>query len=75
VLSVVSVAGKKNIYPNNKKEIYNDRYKHTRDRLFGLALMVHILQRTGNIMVSSVPWILLKNILFTKVLGERHPWK
>jgi len=22
--------------PNNKKEIYNDKYKHTRDRLFGL---------------------------------------
>jgi hypothetical protein len=23
--------------PNNKKEIYNDKYKHTRDRLFGLV--------------------------------------
>ena len=22
--------------PNNKNEIYNDKYKHTRDRLFGL---------------------------------------
>ena len=22
--------------PNNKKEIYNDKYRHTRDRLFGL---------------------------------------
>ena len=54
VLSVVSVAGKKNIYPNNKKEIYNDRYKHTRDRLFGLALMVHILQSTGNIISDTM---------------------
>jgi hypothetical protein len=27
---------KKNTCPNNKKEIYNDKYKHTRDRLFGL---------------------------------------
>ena len=23
--------------PNNKKEIYNDKYRHTRDRLFGLV--------------------------------------
>jgi hypothetical protein len=23
--------------PNNKKEIYNDKYSHTRDRLFGLG--------------------------------------
>jgi hypothetical protein len=23
--------------PNNKKEIYNDKYRHTRDRLFGLS--------------------------------------
>ena len=22
--------------PSNKKEIYNDKYRHTRDRLFGL---------------------------------------
>jgi hypothetical protein len=27
--------------PNNKKEIYNDKYKHTRDRLFGLKFLVH----------------------------------
>jgi hypothetical protein len=27
---------KKKKCPNNKKEIYNDKYKHTRDRLFGL---------------------------------------
>jgi hypothetical protein len=26
----------KKICPNNKKEIYNDKYRHTRDRLFGL---------------------------------------
>jgi hypothetical protein len=26
--------------PNNKKEIYNDKYRHTRDRLFGLAIRV-----------------------------------
>jgi hypothetical protein len=25
-----------NKFPNNKKEIYNDKYRHTRDRLFGL---------------------------------------
>ena len=25
--------------PNNKKEMYNDKYRHTRDRLFGLALV------------------------------------
>ena len=24
--------------PTNKKEIYNDKYKHTRDRLFGLVV-------------------------------------
>ena len=24
-------------WPNNKKEIYNDKYKPTRDRLFGLG--------------------------------------
>ena len=23
--------------PNNKKEIYNNKYKHTRDRLFDLS--------------------------------------
>ena len=23
--------------PNNNKEIYNDKYRHTRDRLFGLV--------------------------------------
>ena len=23
--------------PNNKKEIYNDKYRHTRNRLFGLG--------------------------------------
>jgi hypothetical protein len=36
----MSVARKKkkiNKYPNNKKEIYNGKYKHTRDRLFGLV--------------------------------------
>jgi hypothetical protein len=27
--------------PNNKKEIYNDKYKHTRDRLLGLKFLVH----------------------------------
>ena len=27
---------KKKRCPNNKKEIYNDKYRHTRDRLFGL---------------------------------------
>jgi hypothetical protein len=26
--------------PNKKKEIYNDKYRHTRDRLFGLRLVV-----------------------------------
>jgi hypothetical protein len=31
----VSVSKKK--CPNNKKEIYNDKYRHTRDRLFGLT--------------------------------------
>jgi hypothetical protein len=25
-----------NKFPNSKKEIYNDKYRHTRDRLFGL---------------------------------------
>ena len=31
--------------PNNKKEIYNDKYRHTRDRLFGLAneLISHLV--------------------------------
>ena len=27
--------------PNNKKEIYNDKYKQTRDRLFDLKFLVH----------------------------------
>ena len=27
---------------NNKKEIYNDKYKHTRDRLFGIGLELTI---------------------------------
>jgi hypothetical protein len=31
-------AGKKKC-PNDKKQIYNDKYKHTRDRLFGLLYM------------------------------------
>jgi hypothetical protein len=26
--------------PNNKKEIYNDKYRHTRDILFGLGIYV-----------------------------------
>ena len=34
-LLCASVAEKKKC-PNNKKEIYNDKYKHTRDSLFGL---------------------------------------
>jgi hypothetical protein len=29
--------------PNNKKEIYNDKYRHTRDRLFGLHHVVSII--------------------------------
>ena len=37
VVLSVSVCQKKNKKcPNNKKEIYNDKYRHTRDRLFGL---------------------------------------
>jgi len=32
-----SVKKKKKKCPNNKKEIYNDKYRHTRDRLFGLS--------------------------------------
>jgi hypothetical protein len=28
---------KKKKCPNNKKEIYNDKYRHRRDRLFGLG--------------------------------------
>jgi hypothetical protein len=31
------VSKKKKKCPNNKKEIYNDKYSHTRDRLFGLG--------------------------------------
>ena len=26
--------------PNNNKEIYNDKYRHTRDRLFGLISQI-----------------------------------
>ena len=38
VLSVsVCQKKKKKNSPNNKKEIYNDKYRHTRDRLFGLC--------------------------------------
>ena len=36
-LSVSKKKQKKNKCPNNKKEIYNDKYRHTRDRLFGLC--------------------------------------
>jgi len=34
---------KKKKCSNNKKEIYNDKYRHTRDRLFGLGgqLILH----------------------------------
>jgi hypothetical protein len=40
VLSVsVCQKNKKIKYPNNKKEIYNDKYRHTRDRLFGLGVV------------------------------------
>ena len=39
VVLSVSVCKKKKKCPNNKKEIYNDKYRHTRDRLFGLPLM------------------------------------
>jgi hypothetical protein len=35
MLSVSVCQKKKKKCPNNKKEIYNDKYKHTRDRLFG----------------------------------------
>ena len=34
----LSESKKKFKCPNNKKEIYNDKYRHTRDRLFGLGL-------------------------------------
>ena len=30
---------------NNKKEIYNYKYRHTRDRLFGLANDVSLFER------------------------------
>ena len=33
---VLRVWQKKKKCPNNKKEIYNDKYKQTRDSLFGL---------------------------------------
>jgi hypothetical protein len=35
--------------PNNKKEIYNDKYRHTRDRLFGLHnSRIKFRNRTSN---------------------------
>ena len=37
VLSVFVCQKKKKKCPNNKKEIYNDKYGHRRDRLFGLG--------------------------------------
>ena len=49
-LYISSVAEKKNIKnkcPNNKNEIYNDKYKHTRDRLFDLHY------KTMNTMIIS----------------------
>jgi hypothetical protein len=33
---VVLSKKKKKKSPNNKKDIFNDKYRHTRDRLFGL---------------------------------------
>jgi hypothetical protein len=36
VLSVSMCQKKIKKCPNNKKEIYNDKYRHTRDVLFGL---------------------------------------
>jgi hypothetical protein len=31
----------KNKCPNNKNEIYNDKYKHTRDRLFDHVIIIN----------------------------------
>ena len=42
VVLSVSVCQKKKI-PNNKKEIYNDKYRHTKDRLFGLIYDIYEL--------------------------------
>ena len=32
---------KKKKSPNNKKDIFNDKYRHTRDRLFGLLYYMY----------------------------------
>ena len=45
-------------FPNNKQEIYNDKYRHTRDRLFGL------MERMIN---ARLVWFLESNGLFSTI--------
>jgi hypothetical protein len=37
-LDIFFLDTQKKICPNNKKDIYNDKYRHTSDRLFGHLL-------------------------------------
>ena len=61
----VSKLKKKKKCQNNKKEIYNDKYRHTRDKLFGLGYhyitdsvskLWEILQGTHNVLIKLSLW-------------------
>jgi hypothetical protein len=58
---------KKNVQ-NNKKEIYNDKYRHTRDRLFGLS-MAPMISRSFNCTATQVfSLILSKAVVVVMIL-------
>ena len=67
---VLSVCVKKKIKcPNNKKEIYNDKYRHTRDRLFSLRSLQLTLRSPG---LTTFSWDLSKFQILDFCNGETH---
>jgi hypothetical protein len=48
---IVTFGKKKKKCPNDKKEIYNDKYRHTRDRLFGLYITMK--EKRGTILIKT----------------------
>lgn len=52
--------------PNNKKKIYNDKYRHTRDRLFGLLCHLHEQTRGDHFVSLFACFIIFSSVRFKK---------
>ena len=68
---------KKKKCPNNKKEIYNDKYRHTRDRLFGLIIGLSdsnisvLIFKKKYIIIWEATFSLLQKAIFTSLLLKK----